>query len=536
MIQGKDAWNRRLLEGMGQRTIGHKNCFTFLNMESSFYEILVQTESRYAEKVAFYDDRGQAFTYADFKKMVDYFANYLNTSMGVKKGDHVGILLHTGIEFCVAFYALCKLGAVTVPFPSKFREPEICALVEKSDLYLLISAEDFQDWISSYESRGIKIIYSVDEDNGYGFRHLKIDEQIGALPAVGLTDEVIMMFTSGTTSASKGVVLKNYNVVHAVMIYQRICGVTADDKTILPVPIYHVTGLIALLGMFVYIGGTVYLQRRYDPEKILTCVQENEITFMHGSPTVFSILLDYRKQFPSLPSMRTMLCGSSYMPVEKMKEVHRWMPNMQFQTVFGMTETASPGTIFPYDAATSIYSSSAGKPIPGMDLRVVGEKGEELGPNETGIVQVRGANISEYYYHLQSDLFSGEWLDTGDMGYFNEDRYVFFVGRKKDMINRGGEKIWSNEVEEALISLKEIKDAAVVGIPNSKYGEVSAAVVVLEDGAHMTCRDIREQLMSQIARYKIPEKVLFVDHVPKTPGLKTDKNYIRTMFKEKPQK
>ena len=533
MIRGYEVWNANMQKGMGIRKIGNKEIYTFLNMRNNYYEILEDTAESFPDKIGFCDNWNRQYTYRDFQKLVDDFAEYLEQGMGVKRGSHVGLLLHNSIEFCTSFYAICKLGAVAVPFPSKYREPEIRSLIEKADLDCLICAEGFKTWVEDYEGKGIRTIYSYDEENGFGFRHLELPKGSCGNSKGRLTDEVIIMFTSGTTSVSKGVVLKNYHIIHAAMIYQRLCEVTPEDKTIIPVPIYHITGLIALLGLFVYTGGTVYLYRRYDAHRILDCITKNHITFMHGSPTVFGLLLDYRQEFPKLPSLKTMLCGSSYMPVEKMKQLHRWMPTVKFMTVYGMTETASPGTLFPYDTPTSIYPESSGKPIPGLELKVVDEDGKELPPGEVGSVLIRGANILEYYYHLDTNLLSKDgWLDTGDMGYYNDDSYVFFVDRKKDMINRGGEKIWCTDVEEELISLPQIKDAAVVGIPNEKYGEVAAALVVFESGKSMTYEEIHEELMNRMARYKIPEKILFVDKIPKTPGLKTDKKYIRTMFQK----
>lgn len=533
MIKGYEVWNQNLQKDMEMRRIGEKEVYTFRHMRNNFYEILEDTEQRFPDKTAFCDNWNREYTYAEFRQMVDDLAAFLERDGGVRKGSHVGLLLHNSIEFCTAFYAVCKLGAIAVPFPSKYREPEIRALIDKADLNLLLCADKFEEWVKNYETQGIPIFYSRDEENGYGFRSLPLPAGTKGGSRGALTDEVIMMFTSGTTSVSKGVILKNYNIIHAVMIYQQLCELTPEDKTIIPVPIYHITGLIALLGLFVYTGGMVYLYRRYDAHRILECITEKEITFMHGSPTVFGMLLDFRNEFPNLPSMRTMLCGSSYMPVEKMKQLHRWMPTMKLMTVYGMTETASPGTLFPYDAPTSIYPESSGKPIPGLELKVVDENGRELPAGEVGSVLIRGANILEYYYHLDSELLTADgWLDTGDMGYYNEDSYVFFVDRKKDMINRGGEKIWCTDVEDELIALPKIKDAAVVGIPNEKYGEVAAAVVVAEPGETLSAEEIREALMAKMARYKIPEKLLFVDAVPKTPGLKTDKKYIRTMFKE----
>ena len=531
MIKGYEVWNENLQKDMGFRKIGEKEVFTFRDMRSNYYEILEDTCSRYPDKVVFCDNWNREYTFRTFLQMVDDFAEYMQKVVGVQKKSHVGLLLHNSIEFCTSFYAICKIGAVAVPFPSKYREPEIRSLIEKADLDFLLCAEVFQSWACDYEEKGLHMIYSIDEENGFGFRHLNLPKGSRGNSKGQLTDEVIIMFTSGTTSASKGVVLKNYHIIHAAMIYQRLCEVTPEDKTIIPVPIYHITGLIALLGLFVYTGGTIYLYRRYDAQRILECMEKNHITFMHGSPTVFGLLMDYQSQFPKLPSLRMMLCGSSYMPVEKMKKIHRWLPTVKFMTVYGMTETASPGTLFPYDTPTSIYPESSGKPIPGIELKIVDDKGNELPTGEVGSVLIKGTNILEYYYKMDTPLLSADgWLDTGDMGYCNEDNYVFFVDRKKDMINRGGEKIWCTDVENELISMPEIKDAAVVGIPNEIYGEAAAAVVVLEEGRKVTYEEIRECLMSKLARYKLPEKVLFVEEVPKTPGLKVDKKCIRTMF------
>lgn len=169
--------------------------------------------------------------------------------------------------------------------------------------------------------------------------------------------------------------------------------------------------------------------------------------------------------------------------------------------------------------------------VPGLELKILDDDGHEVETGTVGTVYIRGANVVEYYYKMESPLFTEDgWLDTGDMGYQNEDAFVFFVDRKKDMVNRGGEKIWCTDVEDELIAFKGVKDAAVVGIPNEKYGEVAAAVVVLEKGAQLTEEQIKEEMLKEMARFKVPERILFLDAIPKTPGLKTDKKYIRTLF------
>lgn len=531
MLEGKNVWNGWFQKGMADVQIGDRRVYTFPDMKKSFYHILRETAQQYPEKVGLCDNWERKYTYREFLHMVDCLAAYLKQAMQVQKGTHVGLILNNGMEFATAFYAVCKLGAVAVPFPSKYREPEIRALVDKADLHCILVSEDYESWTSAYREAGIQVLLTRGEEKEYGFTYLDMEPAPQGDGAGELTDEVIMMFTSGTTSASKGVILKNYNINHAVMIYQRVLELGPEDKTIIPVPIYHITGLVALLGLFVYLGGTIYLYKHYDARRILEGVQKHGITFMHGSPTVFGMLLDYQEEFPKLPSIRTLACGSSYLPVETLKKLHRWMPEMKLQNVYGMTETSSPGTVFPYDAATSIYPGSEGKPVPGMELKVLDEDGNEVPNGTVGIVYLRGANICEYYYKLNTPLITEDgWLNTGDMGYINEDFYVYIVDRKKDMINRGGEKIWCTDVEDEIIALEGVRDAAVVGIPDKVYGEVAAAVVVLEKQAAITEEELKEQLRPKLARYKIPERILFVDAVPKTPGFKTDKRKIKEMF------
>lgn len=532
MIKGSNFWDSLIMKNMENKTFNEISVFSY-NTPPSLYHALQETAAKFPDKIAFYDNWERSYKYITFLQMVDLMAAHLEKVFKITKGTHVGILLHNSIEFCVSLFAVVKLGAVAIPFPSKYREPEIEKLIHKADLSVLLYSETFKQWIIDYNLAGVQLLESKNEETGYGFRHisfegLQIDEGAGSLQ-----DQVIIMFTSGTTSQSKGVVLCNYNIMNAVAVYKNILGITPEDKTIIPVPIYHITGLAALLGLFVYTGGTVNLYRRYDAKQILTCIRDNKITFMHGSPTVFGLMLDYKNQFPKLPSLRMVACGSSYMPKEKMKEIHKWIPNTKFQIVYGMTETSSPALIFPNDAPTSIYAGAAGKPIPGIEFKFLDEEKQELGCNEAGEIWIRGNVVTKGYYKMDTELISNDhWLNTGDMGYYNEDGYVFIVDRKKDMINRGGEKIWCTDIEEELLLISGVKDAAVVGIPDEVYGETAAAVIVRKLGTTITSEEIYKDLEKRVARYKIPTKIIFLSEIPKTAGMKINKKLIKTMFKK----
>ncbi|SHO53319.1 class I adenylate-forming enzyme family protein [Anaerocolumna xylanovorans] len=537
MIKGSTLWDDSITQDMESTVFNGIQVLSYTDMPSSLYHALRLSADRYPDKILFCDNWERSYSYREFLAMTDKMAWWLKNNLQVTKGKHVGLLLHNSIEFCTAFFAVVKLGAIAVPFPTKYKETEAAHLIMKADLDVLIFSETFKGWMKPYEEAGIRLLESENEEAGFGFRHLLRSGFYGE-ESVGegnLSDEVIIMFTSGTTSRSKGVVLRNYNVMNAVAIYHRILGITAQDKTIIPVPVYHITGMVALLGLFVFTGGTVYLYKRYDAVRILECIRQNGITFMHGAPTVYSLMLEHKEEYPMLTSLRILACGGSYMPTEKLRELHKWLPQAKIQVVYGMTETSSPAVIFPGDAPTSIFAGAAGKPVPGLELKILDEEGNEKGYLETGEVWIRGNVVTGGYYKMDTSLIDSEhWLNTGDMGYCNEESYVFIVDRKKDMINRGGEKIWCTDVEEELLKLPFLKDAAVVGIKDSLYGESAAAAVVIPKGQKVNAEDIRKALEPKMAKFKIPVKYLFLDEIPKTAGMKTNKKIIREMFERNP--
>lgn len=527
MISGRDCWNVSVQGGMGARRLGGRDLYTFENMGPSLYHQLLDTAHRTPGAVAVVDDLGRRTTFAALLGLVDRLAAHLARRLGVMRGDHVGLLMHADLEFVVVLYACSKVGAVCVTIPSKYRKPEAVSLMFAADLSLLVAGEEFGEWRASFPLEADRVLWSVDVAGGYGFRGSV--RPLADVVATGrLEDPAIMMFTSGTTSAAKGVVLRNYNVIHAAMVYQRLMGTTPADRTLIPIPIYHVTGLIALLAQFVYVGATVYLHRFYDPRRILECVRDEGITYLHGSPTSFVELLRHRGEFPELPSLRAMLSGSSYEPVDKMRAFHAWCPTASFQVVYGLTETSSPALLFPWDSPTSIHAGATGKPVPGVDAKICDPQGEEVASGEDGELWLRGACVTEGYYRRASgSVTSDGWLRTGDVAHADDEGLVWVVGRRKDMINRGGEKIWCSCLEEVLATVDGVADSCVTGIPDELYGEVPVAAIVREPGSDIDGPGIQDALASRIAHYKIPVRMAFVDEIPLTTGEKPDRAAVR---------
>lgn len=540
MVDGKALWDTEITKDMIERQISEsKRIETFPDMPDSLYEALKKTSAVYSEKPALIDNFGNICTYRQFLERSEELAAYLYWKRSARRGTHVGIMMYNTTEFCVAFLALSRLGAVTVPLPSKFKQAEVLPLAEHAEVELILCDADYADWFKGTYREGQLVVVSETRER-YGYQEIyqnweERDRNISDMkdvPGGRMEDAAIIMFTSGTTSKSKGVLLKNYNVMHAVEAYRRTLGITEKDISVIATPIYHITGLVALLGLFLSVGGTLYLHKFFDAKRVIEDARKFGFTFIHASPTVFNLIIQEGEHTPEIPGLVSFACGSSNMMKDKLTRLHRWLPNSRFHTVYGLTETSSPAAVFPGDAAGSKYIGSSGIPIPGTQFKIVDDDGNELPAGEVGEIVVSGSVVLDCYYKQETESLKENWLYTGDLGYFNEAGYLYVVDRKKNMINRGGEKIWCYDVENEIAGMEEVQDAAVVGIPDELYGEVAAAVVQLSKGSCLTGKEIQQYLRGRMAKYKIPVKIKMVAQVPQTLNGKTDKIRIKEMLME----
>jgi fatty-acyl-CoA synthase/long-chain acyl-CoA synthetase len=525
MVEGNQFWNDTVLSGMGFMDIGGSSVYTYREIPSSFYHLLVESAAKFPEKTAIVTDEGIAYSFGSLLVLTNNFAGFLKEKHALALGSRVGIVFYNSIEFCISLFALSRLGAVAVILPNKYRQPELAQMVTRVKACLVLCDPDFGGW---FDETGIPTRVIKEEMLKTEFANA---EQNLLPPAGTLDSDSFIFFTSGTTTQSKTVLLKNFNVMHAVLSYQKILKITRDDISIIPIPIYTVTGSIAILGLFVYAGGKVFLHKKFNAIRVMKYVIENDITFIHASPTVFSLLLDEKEKFPSVPSIRAFACGSSNMPKENIRRLKEWMPVAEFYTVYGLTENSSPATIMPTGAADSPFIGSSGLPIPGVAVKIIAPDEKELPPNEIGEIALKGSVVIERYLLGGETSFTKDgFLKTGDVGYLNSEGYLFVVDRIKDMINRGGEKIWSFDVENALHSISGIMEAAVVGIPDQKYGEIPVAMVRLEKSYCYTEDQIKGLLKDKLAGFMIPVKICFVESLLKTANGKVDKKAIRLWF------
>lgn len=535
MYKGEDLWKKPEIQVVKKTLSNGKVITTYPDLPKNIYSSFRATAERHMEKVAVVDDEGRQYSYKKMMEMTDDFSSWLIHEFGVTRRKHVALMLYNSIEFCTTFLSLNRIGAVVVPLPTKFKMEEVHALVEKSDVEFIICDEKFEDYFEKYQ-QNLNICVIPDGKEKYGLETFTSTKDLSVVEEIEEkatdVDLALMLFTSGTTSMSKGVTIRNYNIMHAVESYHKVLGITEEDKAIIPVPIYLVTGLVAVFGLMIHIGGTVCLNRFFDAKRVLEDINKYGITFFHASPTVFTLILKERKHYPELPMLRMFACGSCNMPPEKIKMLHEWLPKSEFRTIYGLTETTSPGTVFPTDASSSPYIGSSGIPIPGSAYKIVDEEGNEVKDGEQGEILVKGSNITENYYKSKRVALEDEWLHTGDIGWFNTEGYLYIADRKKDMINRGGEKICSYDVENKLLEMNEVEDAVVVGIPDELYGEAPAALIKLKKGTVIEEAEIKEFLKSQMASYKVPQKILFTEDIPLTENMKINKRKVRKMFSE----
>ena len=512
MINEASQWNQSITENMNFKKIENKTIYTYNNLKINLYDSLSIVVKQNNEKIAIIDDFERKYSYLEFINMVDMFASYLYEN-GIKHGDHIAILLPTSIEYCVVVFALSKLGAISVLLPSKYKEQELSSLLSRSDSKLLIASNKYNSFFTDHDIETLFIDCNQDK---YGLSKYKSNQKIKNLGSS--FDDSLIIFTSGTTSMSKGVVLKNYNIMHSIETYKRIFSISSDDVLILPIPIYLVTGLIAILGLSIYSGATVCLNNIFNSKKVLSDVEKYKVTLIHASPAVFLLLLKEKNNLYDLSSLRILACGAGNMPANKIQELHSWIPNAQFRTIYGLTETSSPATIFPCSAFNHKYIGSAGIPIPGTEFKILDDSGKELLANNVGEIVIKGSVVLDSYYKLKTPKLKNDWLRTGDVGYFNKDGFIYITDRKKDMINRGGEKICSIDVENAIYNIEGIVETAVLGIKNELYGEIVIALVTIDPLYKNSINEvfIKEFLSKKIAKYEIPERIYFVNYIKKS--------------------
>ncbi|MCH1626841.1 fatty acid--CoA ligase family protein [Fredinandcohnia quinoae] len=507
---------------------------------------LGETAKKYYNKPAYiFNDTSS--TYAELDGAVTKFACGLE-KLGVKKGDHVALLLGNTPHFVISLYGALRLGATVIPINPIYTPDEIGYIVNNGDVKAIIALDLLVPLFEKMNAHLPKVEHIIVCETPQGassdvnITNLSIYPKMksftsvvgsGDLSFVGpelMDDDVaVILYTSGTTGKPKGAMLTHKNLYSNARDIAEYLKITDQDRVITTLPMFHVFCLSVALNAPLMNGGTLLIVPKFSPKEIFRVAKENEATVFAGVPTMYNFLLQYPDGVAEdLKTLRLCISGGAAMPVALLKGFEQ-----KFQVAisegYGLSE-ASPVTCFnPLDRPRK--PGSIGTSIVNVENKVVDENGEEVPVGQVGELIVRGPNVMIGYYKLPEEsafAIRDGWLYTGDLARMDEEGYFYIVDRKKDMIIVGGYNVYPREVEEVLYNHPEIVEVAVLGIPDANQGEAVNCYVVVKNQS-ITEEDLISYCREHLAKYKVPSKIEFLEELPKN----TTGKILRRALKDK---
>jgi long-chain acyl-CoA synthetase len=435
---------------------------------------------------------------------------------GFSRGDRVGIMLPNVPHFPVIYYGVLRAGGVVVPMNVLLKKREVAFYLEDPGAKLLFAWEGFaEDAQAGAEAAGAECILVKAEE---------FVDLVGAAEAVTEVadtdddDTAVILYTSGTTGKPKGAELTHANLARNAEASRGLFGLGSDAVVLGALPLFHSFGQTCGMNATLGGGGTLTLIPRFDPGKALEILQRDEVNVFQGVPTMYGAMLHHpdHEQY-DVSSLRVCASGGSAMPVELMRGFEDAF-GCKVLEGYGLSESSPVASFNHPDRERK--PGSIGTPIEGVEMQVVDDDGNEVDQGEVGEIVIRGHNVMKGYWNRAEETretIRDGWLHTGDMGKVDEDGYFFIVDRKKDLIIRGGYNVYPREIEEIFYEHPAVREAAVVGIPHDEYGEEIGAAVALKDGEDVGEAELRDFIKDQVAAYKYPRRIWFVDELPKGP-------------------
>jgi long-chain acyl-CoA synthetase len=479
---------------------------------------------------------GQRIAYAALDGMVDRLAGNL-ARRGVKHGERVGLLLGNDPVFLIAVLACARLGAVAMPIGTRQKGPELEYLLNDSGAAALIFDSAFAENVpaaASVPGLRLRVVVGGAAVGAEPVAALLAPGAPPPAPSIAEEDTAIILYTSGTTGKPKGAMLSHLNIVHSLIHLARCLGLGEQDRALLAVPAAHVTGTVAILLTAVYCGAATVLLGTFKARAFLELAAKERITYTVLVPAMYILcLMDPEFDRFDLSAWRVGAFGGAPMPEATIATLAQKLPSLQLANAYGATETTSPTTIMPL-GCTAGRADSVGQVVPCGEVRIVDEHGQPVPPSMPGEILIRGPMVVRGYWakpEADAASFADGFWRSGDIGSIDAAGFVRVFDRVKDMINRGGYKIFSAEVENALSFHPGVVECAVIGRPDPVLGErVCAVVVPKTDG--VSADDIRRFCAERMADYKVPELIeLLREPLPRNANGKVQKALLRERAK-----
>ncbi|HEX4217511.1 MAG TPA: long-chain fatty acid--CoA ligase [Acidimicrobiales bacterium] len=455
---------------------------------------------------------------------------------GVGVGDVVGLLSYNNIEFLATIFAASHLGAIVMPLNWRLAAAELRFIVEHSEARALVCDDALIELANeATDEHGELIRVCIAESSRAGWERFS-DLGAGSRPPtrahVAGDDVHRLMYTSGTTGRPKGAMITNANLAWKNYAHIAEFGLTAADVGLACGPLYHVGALDLTTTSLMAVGATTILHRAFGTEQVVEEIERSRVTTVWMAPAMVRAVLDLpRVEERDLSSVRLLIGGGEKMPIPVIERLQRVLPSAWFADAYGLTETVS-GDTFLDRGSIRTKLGSVGRPCQYLELDIWDEGGVSVPAGHRGEVVLRGPKVFKGYWRdpeATNAAFAGGWFHTGDVGIKDDDGYLYIVDRLKDMIVSGGENIASSEIERVLYEHDAVVEAAVVGRPDDRWGEVPVAYVVMSESATTTAEDLIEHCGRQLARFKTPKAVVIIDALPRNPSGKVLKRELRQL-------
>jgi len=519
-------------------------------IDLTFPQVLDRMVDEFPDQYCFrYTTCDYTRTYSEFRDDVDTFARSL-IAMGVRPGDHVAIWATNVPAWYLTFWATVKIGAVLVTVNTAYKIYEAEYLLKQSDTHTLVMidgvktsnySEIIQELCPELKSLKpgqplhskklpfLRNIITVDceipgcltwEQAWAKADEVPVEEVYRRAAAINKHDVCNMQYTSGTTGFPKGVMLTHNNVVNNGKAIGDCMDLSTADRMMIQVPMFHCFGMVLAMTASMTHGVTMSPIPAFSPRRGLDCINKEKITCFHGVPTMFIAMLSHEDfDKTDFSHMRTGIMAGSPCPIQTMREVIEKMHMPEICITYGQTEASPATTMSKTTDSIETRVNTVGAPIYGVECKIVDpETGEELPDNTDGEFVARGYNIMKGYYKMPAAtataIDSEGWLHSGDLARRTSDGYFKITGRIKDMIIRGGENLYPKEIEDFIYTHPKVSDVQVIGVPDKQYGEEAMACVIPKDDSGLTIDELREFIVANIAKHKVPKYIRFVDSFP----------------------
>ena len=482
-------------------------------------------------------DGERRLTYRESNYRVNRLARSMQ-ALGLTHGDRCGLLAYNCLEYVEVIFATAKLGIILVPLNWRLSSAELAFNLSDSGTGTLLFDSEFAGVVAQLKeqtpiARTI-VLGATATSEAEAYEELLV-RQTGDEPeadqSVGLDTAHIIMYTAGTTGRPKGAVLSQgasfWNATNLTLDM----NFTRNDRNLSVLPMFHIGGIGLFTLPILYMGGTVVIQRTFEPAETLRLLKKENITLFFGVAAVFLFLIQHSDfNAEAFANVRVVMSGGAPLPENLVRQYDE--VGIVLQQGFGMSEAAPSIATLSRELALE-KAGSIGRALFHVEARVVDGDMNDLPPGEEGELVIQGPNLMQGYWdrpEATEEAFEGGWFHTGDIARMDEDGDLYIVDRKKDMFISGGENVYPAEVENALYELSQVAETAVIGAKDEKWGEVGRAIVVLKPGEQLEEGDVIDFLKARLARYKVPKKVIFIDQLPRNAAGKVLKNRLRETY------